>query len=329
MAPEHGFLADIEAGKKVGSTVVSDTIPVFSLYGASKKPDIRQLRQIDLLLFDLQDIGTRCYTYISTMKYAMEACEQAGIAFMVLDRPNPVAPLPQSGFMVTAGYESFVGAVNIPFVHSMTVGEIALLLQKQCYKKLDLKVIKMDGYQHKRFADEYQSFTFKSPSPNISNVETAILYPSTVFLEATNVSEGRGTDAPFMQFGAPFIKSEELLDALRKYNLPGVAFDPVSFTPCSSKFSGECCYGLKITLTNRRAFDPLRMATALLLELQHLYPEKTGLNKRGDFFDKLAGTPFFRQMITQQSPIKVIMDESYRQVEMFHRETSGNYFIYP
>ncbi|MBV5303541.1 MAG: DUF1343 domain-containing protein [Chlorobium sp.] len=329
MAPEHGFLADIEAGKKVGGTVVSDTIPVFSLYGASKKPDIRQLRQVDLLLFDLQDIGTRCYTYISTMKNAMEACEQADIAFMVLDRPNPIDPLSQSGFMVTPGYESFVGAVNIPFVHSMTVGEIALLLQKQCYKKLDLKVIQMNGYRHKLFADEYQGFTFKSPSPNISNIETAIIYPATVFLEATNVSEGRGTDAPFLQFGAPFIKSDKLLDSLRKYNLPGVSFDPVSFTPCSSKFSGEYCYGLKITLTNRRAFDPLRVATALLLELQHLYPEKTGLNKRGDFFDKLAGTPFFRQMITQQSPIDVIMEEGHRQVDLFNGTASANYFIYP
>ena len=329
MAPEHGFLADIEAGKKVGGTVVSDTIPVFSLYGASKKPDIRQLRQVDLLLFDLQDIGTRCYTYISTMKNAMEACELAGIAFMVLDRPNPIAPLSQSGFMVTPGYESFVGAVNIPFVHSMTVGEIALLLQKQCYKKLDLRVVPMKGYRRNRFADEHMGFTFRTPSPNIKSIATAIVYPATVFLEATAVSEGRGTDAPFMQFGAPFIQSDELLDALRKYNLPGVSFVPVLFTPSSSKFSGERCYGLKITVTNRRSFDPLRMATALLLELQRLYPEKTGLNKKGDFFDKLAGTPLFREMITQQSPIDVIMEESFRQVELFQRTTSANFFIYP
>jgi len=329
MAPEHGFLADIEAGKKVGRAFVSDTIPVFSLYGASKKPDTQQLRQIDLLLFDLQDIGTRCYTYISTMKHAMEACKQAGIAFMVLDRPNPIAPLSQSGFMVTPGYESFVGAVNIPFVHSMTVGEIAILLQKQSYRTLDLRVVSMKGYRHNRFGDEYEGFTFRSPSPNIRNVETAIIYPSTVLLEATNVSEGRGTNAPFMQFGAPFIKSEELLEALSKYNLSGVSFDQVSFTPRSSKFTGEVCNGLKIIVTNRRAFDPFKVATALLLELQYLYPEKIGLNKRGDFFDKLAGTPLFREMITQQSPIDVIMEESIRQVELFHHATSANFFIYP
>lgn len=118
MAPEHGFSADIEAGKSVGGSVVHDTLPVFSLYGTSKKPDIRQLKSIDILLFDLQDIGSRCYTYISTMKNAMQACEESGIPFMVLDRPNPVIPLSPSGFMLVPGYESFVGDVDIPFIHS-------------------------------------------------------------------------------------------------------------------------------------------------------------------------------------------------------------------
>ena len=251
MAPEHGFSADIEAGKKVGSSLVSDTLPVFSLYGASKKPDIRQLREIDLLVFDLQDVGTRCYTYISTMRNAMEACEEAGIAFMVLDRPNPVIPLHPEGFMVLPGYESFVGAVNIPFVHAMTVGEIAMLLKEQYYKKLDLRVIGMQGYRRDKFADEYAEFSFKSPSPNIRNVDTAIIYPATVFLEATTVSEGRGTDAPFMQFGASFVKSGDLADALRRYRLEGVLFNPVEFQPSSGKFKGERCYGLRLSLSNR------------------------------------------------------------------------------
>ena len=329
MAPEHGFLADIEAGKKVGRSVVSDTIPVFSLYGASKKPDIRQLRQIDLLLFDLQDIGTRCYTYISTMKYAMEVCEQAGVAFMVLDRPNPVAPLPQSGFMVTAGYESFVGAVNIPFVHSMTAGEIALLLQKECYRKLDLRVVPMKGYSRNRFADEYQGFTFTTPSPNIKNIETAIVYPATVFLEATAVSEGRGTDAPFMQFGAPFINSNELLGAMRRNRLPGVLFDSVQFTPHSSKYSGEVCHGLKLTLTNRKTFNPFSTATALLLELQLLYPDNIMLDKQGKFFDQLAGTPLFREMIKKHSSLQAVMEESLKQREAFRCTIPADLFLYP
>ena len=328
MAPEHGFSADIEAGKKVGSSVISGTIPVFSLYGASKKPDISQLREIDLLVFDLQDVGTRCYTYISTMKNAMEACEEAGIAFMVLDRPNPVIPLRPEGFMLAPGYESFVGAVNIPFLHAMTVGEIALLLKEQCYKKLDLRVIGMQGYRRNKFGDEYADFSFKSPSPNIRSVDTAIIYPATVFLEATTVSEGRGTEAPFMQFGAPFIKSRELGNALRTYKLAGVSFKPVVFQPASGKFTGERCQGLKFSLIDRKAFSPFRTATALLLELQRLYPENIGLDKRGDFFDKLAGTPRFREMIKKQLPIDTILEESRRQVDEFNRSSSARHILY-
>ena len=328
MAPEHGFLVDVEAGKKVGSSVLSDTLQIVSLYGASKKPDREQLGQIDLLVFDLQDVGTRCYTYISTMKSAMEACEEAAIPFMVLDRPNPIIPLHPQGFMLKPGYASFVGAVDIPFVHSLTVGEIALLLKERCFKKLDLRVIAMKGYGRQKFGDEYEGFSFRSPSPNIRSVETAILYPATVFLEATTVSEGRGTDAPFMQFGAPFIKSGELADALGKYRLAGVSFSAVVFQPNSGKFRGERCQGLKLSLTDRKAFSPFRTATALLLELQRLYPLEIGLDKRGVFFDQLAGTPLFREMIKKQLPLEMIMAESRRQVEQFRRSTSARH-VYP
>jgi len=328
MAPEHGFAVDVEAGKKVASAVVADTLPVFSLYGASKKPNLQQLRQIDLLIFDLQDIGARCYTYISTMNNAMAACEQAGIAFMVLDRPNPIAPLGQAGFMLKQGYESFVGAVDIPFVHGMTVGEIALLLKTQRYHRLRLTVMPMLGYQRNRFADEYPDFIFKSPSPNITSVESTLVYPATVFLEATNVSEGRGTEAPFMQFGAPFIKSEALLPAIKRYHLSGVSFAPVQFVPKSSKFSGELCHGLKLTITERRAFDPFKTATAILLELQRLYPEKTGIDKEGRFFDRLAGTPLFREMIKKQQPLEMIMEESGRQVRRFRQSMTPELRLY-
>lgn len=328
MAPEHGFSVDIEAGKKVGSSVVSDTLPVYSLYGASKKPDIRKLQEVDLLVFDLQDVGTRCYTYISTMKSAMEACEEAGIAFMVLDRPNPVIPLHAEGFMLAPGYESFVGAVAVPFLHAMTVGEIALLLKEQCCKKLDLRVIAMQGYGRDKFADEYPGFSFKSPSPNIRSIDTAIVYPATVFLEATTLSEGRGTDAPFMQFGAPFIKSGELADALKRYSLPGVSFSAVIFQPTSGKFSGVQCQGVKLRVTDRKTFTPFRTATALLLELQRLYPDKLALDQRGDFFDRLAGTPLFRKMIKKQLSLESILEESRLQVEQFERITPASYLLY-
>jgi uncharacterized protein YbbC (DUF1343 family) len=321
MAPEHGFSADIEAGKRIGGSVVLDSLPVFSLYGTSKKPDIRQLKSIDILVFDLQDIGSRCYTYISTMNNAMQACEEAGIPFMVLDRPNPVIPLAPSGFMLAPGYESFVGAVDIPFIHSMTVGEIAMLLKDQKFKRLDLRVISMSGYNRDRFADEYPGFRFISPSPNIRSIETAIVYPATVFLEATTVSEGRGTDAPFMQCGAPFINGRELADALKEYKLPGIVIDAVSFQPLSGKFKGERCEGVKLSITDRKTFIPFKTGTALLLALQRLYPERTGLKNGNIFFDRLAGTPLFREMICKQVPLDDIMKESRRQIEQFSRTT--------
>ena len=319
MAPEHGFSADIEAGKSIGGSVVHDTLPVFSLYGTSKKPDIRQLKSIDILLFDLQDIGARCYTYISTMNSAMQACEEAGIPFMVLDRPNPVIPLSPSGFMLAPGYESFVGAVDIPFIHSMTVGEIASLLKERKYKRLDLRVISMSGYNRRLFADEYTGFRFISPSPNIRSVETAIVYPATVFLEATTVSEGRGTDAPFEQLGAPFINGRELAALLSQYKVPGVLFNAVVFQPASSKFKGERCEGVKLSITDRKKFIPFKTGAAILLALQHLYPEKTALQKENIFFDRLAGTPLFREMICKQVPLDDIMEESRRQIEQFSR----------
>jgi uncharacterized protein YbbC (DUF1343 family) len=328
MAPEHGLPADIDAGRSVGNASLCGSLPVYSLYGESKKPDEKLLRSIDILLFDLQDVGVRCYTYISTMKNAMEICEKTGTAFMVLDRPNPVIPFSPSGFMVSPGYESFVGAVDIPFVHAMTVGEIALYLKQRFFMRIDLRVIPMQGYRRDRFADEYPDFRFVSPSPNIKNVDTAILYPALVFLEGTTVSEGRGTDYPFRQIGAPFVRSPELYREFSGYRLPGVAVDTVSFRPLSGKFRGELCHGLKLFVTERRAFSPFRTASAILLSLQKLYPGLLGLEKEGAFFDRIAGTPRFREMILQQASVGKIMEESALQTGQFKKSPALK-MLYP
>ncbi|MEI8032164.1 MAG: DUF1343 domain-containing protein [Chlorobiaceae bacterium] len=327
MAPEHGFSVDIEAGLKVPGRVIADSLPVYSLYGATRKPDAARLRTVDILLFDLQDVGTRCYTYISTMKAAMEACQDAGIPFMVLDRPNPVAPMAPEGFMVAPRYESFVSSVNIPFIHSMTVGEIAAMLKAEQFRALDLRVISMSGYSRTRFADEYPGFTFISPSPNIRSVAGAIAYPATVLLEATAVSEGRGSDAPFEQFGAPFIDSRRLSATLEGYKLPGVIFEPVRFTPVSGKFKGEMCYGLKLNVSDRGVFQPFPTAVAILLELERLYPQKLDLHRNGEFFDRLAGTGRLRTMIISRMPLKAILSECRPELEAFRRRVAP-YLLY-
>ncbi|NTU58308.1 MAG: DUF1343 domain-containing protein [Chlorobiaceae bacterium] len=328
MAPEHGFSLEREAGEKFGNTDVAGELKVYSLYGASRKPDVALLKKIDVLIFDLQDAGVRCYTYISTMKLAMEACRDAGVTFMVLDRPNPIAPIPAGGFMLEPSFESFVGTTEIPFLHRMTTGELALWMQKRLYPGLRVKVIQMTGYRRDRFADELPGFSFRSPSPNLRDFETLLLYPATVMLEATEVSEGRGTDAPFRIFGAPFIDDEALLRELATYRLPGVDLHKATFTPVSGKFSGRECHGVRLTITDRRLFDPFMSGTAILLSLQKLYPAELDIDRKAKFFDQLAGTSRYRFMILKQRPIGEILDAAHGSVQAFE-SSSCDRFLYP
>ncbi|UWX58440.1 DUF1343 domain-containing protein [Chlorobaculum sp. MV4-Y] len=328
MAPEHGFTLDYEAGQNVGNAGVGDSLKIWSLYGDSRKPDISLLKTIDALVFDLQDAGVRCYTYLSTMKLAMEACNEAGVTFMVLDRPNPIAPLPASGFVLEPRFESFVGAAELPFIHGMSVGEIAEWLQKRRFPGLSLQIVRMQGYRRDRFADDLPGFRFRPPSPSLHDFKTLLLYPATVMLEGTDVSEGRGTDTPFRMFGAPFIDSKTLIQELETYRLPGVEFHRTSFTPERSKFSGVECQGVRLKVIDRDHFDPFLASTAILLSLQKLWPEETGLHRHADFFDKLAGTSRYRLMIQQQRPIGEILAVARGQVRAFDVAYRGR-FLYP
>ncbi len=326
MAPEHGFRAAAEAGVSVTDEKLDNQLQVYSLYGARKKPDVKLLQTtVDLVVFNLLDIGARCYTYISTMRYAMEACEEAGVSFMVLDRPNPLSPVPPGGFMLDPDYESFVGLVPVPFIHAMTVGEIALFLQKRFYPDLHLQVVAMKGYNRQRFLDEYPEIRFVSPSPNIRDLETALVYPGTVFLEATNVSEGRGTPYPFRQFGAPFVNAEFLKKELQDFKLAGVSFEAVRFTPSSGKFKGLQCGGVRLEVTDRLVFEPFRTGIAVLRSLQKLYPGLFDLNTKGEFFDKLAGDPLFRKMILSGRSLEEILAASRLQVHAFEQAWPDRY----
>ena len=326
MAPEHGFRAAFGAGVAVKDEKLGGNLKVYSLYGSSKKPDVEMLKStVDVLVFDLQDIGARCYTYISTMRYAMEACHEAGVSFMVLDRPNPLAPVPAGGFMLDPDYMSFVGMVPVPFIHAMTVGEIALFLKERFYPQLDLKIVKMKGYNRYNFFDEYSNTRFVSPSPNIRDLETVLVYPATVFLEATNVNEGRGTLLPFRQFGAPFINADSLKKKLDTFKLPGVSFKAVQFMPSSGKFKGLQCGGVQLTVADRLVFEPFRTGVAILLSLQKLYPGLLDLNTKGEFFDKLAGTPLFRRMVISGRSLEEILAASRLQVHAFEQANPDRY----
>ncbi len=317
MAPEHGFSLAAPAGRKVGDTSIGDSLRVYSLYGDRKSPSPELLRQVDVLAFDLQDVGTRCYTYLSTMKLAMEACDKAGIGFVLFDRPDPVAPLGTGGFVLEPGNESFVGAAGLPMLHGMTLGEIAMWLQKSRYPNLSLQVVRMRDYDRKKFADEIDGFRFHAPSPNIVDLDTAIIYPATVMLEATDVSEGRGTAAPFHLIGAPFINAEALRSTLSLYALPGLEITAASFTPKDGKYAGRLCHGVRFRVTDRKVFDPFRTSTVLLVSLQKLYARQLGLDRHAAFFDQLAGTPKYRAMIVRQASIGEILRTAHASVSAF------------
>ncbi len=312
-APEHGFEIRDEAGKKISDATLPSGMKVVSLYGKLKKPTKEMLADIDAIVFDIQDIGTRCYTYISTMQLVMEIAAECGKDFIVLDRPNPIAPIEADGMMLDSAFISFVGRVNVPFIHSLTIGEIALWIQRERLPTLKLTVVKMQNYSRRKFADDYAEWKtlFVPPSPNIQSVNAMILYPATVLLEGTAVSEGRGTDFPFEQIGAPFIDGVKLKEALGTQR--GVEVEAVTFTPksqkgksTSPKFEGKRCSGVRFIITERETVKPFELAVALLCALNKLYPNSLGWNT--DFFDKLAGTDQLRQMIQRNESLETILN---------------------
>ena len=257
LSPEHGLYGKID--EKVGHAIDPRTkLKVWSLYGDTKKPTKEMLADIDTLVFDIQDIGTRYYTYISTMGLAMEAAAEHGKRIVVLDRPNPIAPLGARGPLPDADDLHFIAYHTIPVTHGMTVGELAKLFNAERKIGADLRVVAMGRWNRAIWLDE-TGRRWVNPSPNMRSLTQATLYPAIGLLEMTNLSVGRGTDAPFERIGAPYIDGNKLAGVLNRL-LPGagVRFEPLEFTPSASKFKGEKCGGVRIVLTDRDAFDPVR-----------------------------------------------------------------------
>ncbi|MDP6929263.1 MAG: DUF1343 domain-containing protein [Planctomycetota bacterium] len=254
-APEHGFHG-IAEGTVADSSETTSGLRIHSLYGATRKPTPEQLAGLDALVFDIQDIGCRFYTYIATMRLAMEAAAAADIAFIVLDRPNPIGGEIVSGPVLDAGKESFVGCHTIPVRHGMTVGELALMMNEERRIGCRLRIIKLENWQRSRCWDQ-TGLTWINPSPNMRSLTQAFLYPGIGLLEFTNLSVGRGTDTPFEIIGAPWMKGRRLARHLNAASIPGVTFVPIRFTPDASKFKGEACSGINIIITDRATFRSL------------------------------------------------------------------------
>ena len=269
-SPEHGLRGAAEAGAPIGMVTDKKTgLPVYSLYGDTKKPTPAMLENVDILCIDIQDIGTRFYTYVSTMALAMESAKENNIQFVVFDRPNPIGGLVVEGPVLKPGFESFIGLYPVPVRHGLTIGELALLLNEQFGINCNLTVIKMDGWQRKMHWQD-TGLPWVMTSPNIPTPDTALFYPGTGLIGATNISEGLGTTRPFELVGASWLDAQAVADKLNDAQIPGVTFRPTSFTPRFGKHSEVVQNGVQFHITDRYGYQAVRSAITVLMVMKEL-----------------------------------------------------------
>jgi len=264
-SPQHGIFGEQQDNMVESAHGIDPElkIPLYSLYSDVRKPTPEMLREIDLFVIDLQDVGTRVYTFIYTMAHCMAAAREAGIPVLVLDRPNPVGGLAVEGNLLREDHASFVGMFPLPMRHGMTIGELARMFNDTFAIGCDLEVVPMAGWRRSMFFDE-TGLPWILPSPNLPTPETALVYPGQVLLEGTNLSEGRGTTRPFELFGAPYLETKKVSDRLAACDLPGVLFREHPFIPTFQKWAGSLCSGFQLHVTDRRAFHPYRTTLTLL-----------------------------------------------------------------
>lgn len=271
-SPEHGIVGKLDQAIIGDSQETKTGLKVFSLYGKTRAPTAEFLSEIDTLVFDIQDIGTRFYTYVSTMGLAMEACSRHNKRFVVLDRPNPINGVQVAGPVLDPGKESFVGFHTLPVRHGMTVGELARMFREERGWDLDLDVIEVKGWNSKSMLDR-SGLRWVNPSPNMRNLNQALLYPGVGLLETTNLSVGRGTDTPFEWIGAPWLDGPRFADELNSVGLPGIRFIATKFTPQSSVYRGVECNAVRFIITHRAAIEPLRLGMELATKLRRLHAD--------------------------------------------------------
>ncbi len=273
--PQHGFLGQTQDNMVEWNSYKYPRlgIPVYSLYGEDREPTAAMLRDLDALVVDLQDVGSRYYTFIWTLYLCMRACERHDVGVVVLDRPNPISGAMTEGPVLDPNYKSFVGMHPIPVRHGKTIGELARQFQEEAFPKCRLSILPMKNWERAMWFDQ-TGLPWVMPSPNMSTLDTATVYPGMCLLEGTNISEGRGTTRPFEIFGAPFIDAEELCRELNDPRLPGVYFRENYFQPTFHKFAGELCGGAQLHVLDRNIFRPFETGVAIIRCIRKLYPEK-------------------------------------------------------
>jgi uncharacterized protein YbbC (DUF1343 family) len=322
-SPEHGFEGKLELPRIDDATDAQTGLKIHSLYGQTRRPTPEMLEGIDTIVFDIQDIGTRFYTYISTMGEAMQVAAEHGIRFVVLDRPNPLGGEIVSGPVLDDGQQSFVGFHTLPVQHGMTAGELARMLNAELDLELELQVIPCEGWSRSMTYDQ-TGLMWVNPSPNMRSLTQAVLYPGVGLLETTNLSVGRGTDTPFEMVGAPWIDAQQWATALNASQLPGVTFLPRQFRPDSSKFAGELCGGVTIMLTDWSRFDSLRTGLTMAVTLRRLYPDSWD---SAGYLRLLASRAVHQAVQAGEDP-EGIIDRYQEELREFH-ERRTRYLIYP
>lgn len=321
-SPEHGIRGAAGAGDKVASGFdEASGLPVRSLYGSTRRPTPDMLADIDVLCFDIQDVGARFYTYISTMAYAMESCRDQGKIFVVFDRPNPIGGQAVEGPVLKAGRESFIGLYPIPVRHGMTVGELARLFNEEYGIGASLGVVPMTGWQRYMYWED-TGLPWIMTSPNIPTADTAIVYPGTGLFGATNISEGIGTTLPFELIGAGWLEPVKLAEHLNTLALPGVHFRPTSFTPRFGKHSGVNQGGVQLHITDKRVYQPVYTAAALFFTLRELSEGRM----------EIDGSGMFELSLGEAAPAsggdwRALTARWAREAEEFRR-MSSQYYLY-
>ena len=321
--PEHGATGTYDQANVPDARDEETGVPVKSLYGKTKRPTAEMLADVDAIVFDIQDIGCRFYTYIATMLEAMKAAAEHGKAFVVLDRPNPIDGVSLAGPLVDEGRGTFVGCHPLPLRHGMTAGELAGMFAAELKLDLDLTVVPCEGW---RRADAFDAtgLEWVNPSPNMRSLTEAFLYPGIGLLEFTNLSVGRGTDTPFEVLGAPWLDGRALADALAARRIPGVAFVPIRFTPRASKFSGQECGGISIAVTDRAMLDPVRVGLEIAVALRQVSPQDWQPEK----LDVLLLHKATLEAIRSGEPADAVLESARHGVKEFARRR-GEWLLYP
>ena len=325
--PQHGFRSDVQ-DNMIETQHAHDEIrrvPVYSLYSETREPTPEMLRDLDVLVIDLQDVGVRIYTYIYTMANCLKAARKQGLKVIVCDRPNPIGGAQVEGMMLVPGFESFVGMYPIPMRHGMTIGELARLFNEEFGLGADLEVIAMEGWRRDMYFDA-TGLTWIISSPNIPTFDTTTVYPGSVLFEGTNVSEGRGTTRPFELLGAPWVVADRFADAMNRRQLPGVFFRPALFEPTFHKHAGKGCAGCQVHVLDRQTFPAVEAGVALIEAFRASDPDQFGWKQppyEYEFermpIDCLAGSSVLREQIEARVAAKEIARSWEAPVQAFKK----------